>query len=98
MVCDVPGCQEHYGCRLKNKGIQLSPRATASRTQNMRPEPVEPPAFNREIMYDERPGGYKMPILKPDGHVLRRKEYGERRSEITANMRRIRSGAASQGD
>ena len=56
----------------------------------MVPKTVEPPAFNRQIMYDERPGGIKMPILKADGTVLRRKEYGENKKSIDANMRRIR--------
>lgn len=90
-VCNEPGCTEHYGCRLRNKGIQASPKVMSSRTLNMKPTPVEPPAFNKQIMYDERPGGYKMPILKPDGHVLRRKEYGEKRRAIESTIRRLRN-------
>lgn len=94
-ICDIAGCTEHYGCRLRNKGIQLSPTATASRTLNMVPTKVVPPAFNKQIMYDERPDGSKMPILKPNGDVLRRKEYGEKRAQIEANRKRIRQSNPS---
>jgi len=60
----------------------------------MVPTKVVPPAFNKQIMYDERPDGSKMPILKPNGDVLRRKEYGENRHTIEANRKRIRQSAS----
>ena len=69
-LCQVPGCQEHYGCRLQQKGLQVSPKITATRTQNMVPTPAEPPAFNKEIMYDERQNGIKMPLLNEKGDVV----------------------------
>lgn len=94
-VCTIPECTEHYACRLRNKGMQVSPRALATRTHNWRPTPSIPPARNRELMYDHRPDGSMMPILKPDGTHIRRKEYEEKRHQIEANRRRIQSGAAS---
>lgn len=87
-VCREPGCVEHYGCRLRNKGILLSPAATASRSQNMVPTQVDGPAFNREIMRDHR----NMPILKPNGDPVRRKEWGEKRHSITETLRRVKAG------
>lgn len=92
--CD-PGCDVHYGCRLRNKGLQVSPRAQMTKTQNWRPTPSVPPSYNKQIVYDERPGGTKVPVLKADGSVLRRKEFDEKRHTITDTMRRIRT---SQGD
>ena len=38
-------------------------------------------------MYDERPGGKKMPMLKPDGNVLRRHEYERNRRKYDSIMR-----------
>ena len=95
--CEVPRCQEHYGCRLRGKGIQLSNSVTASKTKNWRPSVSVPPAVNAQIMYDERPGGIKMPILKADGSVLRHKEYVENKATIDATRARIRN-STPQGE
>ena len=89
--CHLPSCSAHYACRLRNKGLQVSPKVLFTSTQNWRATPTAPPAFNKEIIYDERPGGFKMPLLKTDGTPLRRKEYGERRAEVTAHLRNTRT-------
>jgi hypothetical protein len=91
MICQIPECMEHYGCRLRKKGIQLSPRATPTATQNWRPTPSEPPSLNAQIIYDERPGGVKMPLMNPDGTLVRHKQWRENRKTIEANIRRIRA-------
>ena len=90
-LCDIPGCDECYACKLRNKGLQVSPRVEATRTQNWRPTPTTPPSVNKQIMYDERPGGYKMPILRPDGDVLRWKEYTEKRHQVESHLRQAHS-------
>jgi len=77
---------------LQQKGLQVSPKITATRTQNMVPTPAEPPAFNKEIMYDERQNGIKMPLLNEKGDVIRRKRYGEKRATIEANLAALRRG------
>lgn len=89
-VCDTEGCTEHYACRLRNKGIRVSAQATPTKTLNMVPTKVEGPSYNKQIIYDERPGGIKMPLLKPSGDVVRRKEWDENRVAIEANRKRIR--------
>jgi hypothetical protein len=86
-ICDIAGCQEHYGCRLRTKGVQVSPRATPNQAQNWRPTPSVPPARNAEILYSERPGGYKSPLLKPDGTPLRRKQYEDNRHHWDSVLR-----------
>lgn len=90
--CDTPDCG-HYACTLRAKGLQVSPRAETTKTQNWRPTKSVPPSRNAQIIYDERPGGYKMPLLKADGSVVRQREYDERKSEITSTIRRIRNTA-----
>jgi hypothetical protein len=90
-LCIIPGCDFHYACKLRNKGMQVSPRAQMSRTQNWRPTPSVPPAYNKQLMYDTRPDGSKMPILTATGDHLRRREYDEKRHQIDATIRRIRN-------
>jgi len=46
-------------------------------------------------MYDERPGGIKMPLLKSDGTIVRQKEWNENRAKFESQLRRTRT---SQGD
>lgn len=95
-ICEIPNCVEHYACRLRNKGLQISPKAQSTRTLNWRPTKSVPPARNKELMYSERPDGSKMPILKSDGEHLRRREYDEKRVKIDNTIRQTRnSGLAS---
>lgn len=95
-ICEIPNCVEHYACRLRSKGLQVSPKAQSTRTLNWRPTKSVPPARNKELMYSERPDGSRMPILKMDGEQLRRKEYDEKRSKIDSIIRQTRdSGLAS---
>jgi hypothetical protein len=89
--CTIEGCTTHYGCRLRAKGLQVSPRAEMTKTQNWRPTPSVPPSRNKEIIYDERPGGVKVPLMKPDGTVVRRKYYDEHKHQITSTLNTIRA-------
>lgn len=88
-ICDIPDCEEHYGCRLRNKGLQISPAATPSR-HNRRKDRVEPPSWNKGILYDERPGGTKMPVMNPDLTPVRMKQASEQRQKINKHLRASR--------
>lgn len=88
-ICDIPNCEEHYGCRLRNKGIQVSPIATPTR-HNRRKDRVEPPSYNKGILYDERPNGTKMPVLNADLSPVRMKQAGEQRHKINDHLRASR--------
>jgi hypothetical protein len=55
-----------------------------------------PPSINKTIIYDERPGGYKMPVLKPDGDVLRWKEYTEKRHKVESHLRHAHSAVQTK--
>lgn len=94
-MCDEPGCHKHYGCQLKNKGIQVSPSATPNRVKNPVPSPMTPPARYSQLMYDERPGGIRVPIMNSNGTHMRGKQFDDNQRSITNNIRRVRSGNAS---
>mgnify|MGYP001177775805 CR=1 FL=1 len=76
---------------MRDKGLQVSPRATPTQAHNMKPTPGKPPAYNREIIYNERPGGIKMPLLNADGSVVRRRQFDREKHKITSTIRRIRT-------
>jgi hypothetical protein len=42
-------------------------------------------------MYDERPGGNRMPLVNPDGTLVRHKQWRENRKAIESSIRRIRN-------
>jgi hypothetical protein len=88
-LCEIPNCEEHYGCRLKSKGLQVSPSATPSR-HNGRRKQVEPPSWNKGILYDERPNGTKMPVMNNDGSPVRMKQASEQRHKINDHLRASR--------
>lgn len=92
-VCDVPGCQEHYGCRLRNKGIHLDPRATPSRRNTIPPARANP-QWEKGVVYQERPGGTQMPVLAPGTlRPMGVKELADNRSGVESAIRRARQGA-----
>lgn len=86
---DTHGCQP---CKLRGwrlgGGMQLAPSATPTKTKRM------PPAgtikgnnsWERPVVTDER----GMPLIDgKDFHLIRQKEYSERRSEIESTRRKI---------
>ena len=90
--CDIPDCDLHYACRLRNKGLQISPRAQSTRTLNWRPTKSVPPAYNKQLMYSDRPDGSKMPMLKGDGTHMYRSEYDRDPKRFDANIRAAHQG------
>lgn len=87
----LPGCSEHYACKLRNQGLQISPRATPNRAQNWRPTPSIPDKTQADLMYDTRADGSKMPILNPNGTHMRRYDYNQDRRKVDEHLRRIHS-------
>lgn len=70
-ICQQPGCTEHYGCRLRAKGVQIGTLATPSRPKKGTLTPTASRPDLAKVVYDERPNGTKMPVLNPDGTVVR---------------------------
>lgn len=87
-------CEDTYGCRLRRKGVQVSPKATPNRRNNIPPRQTFPPSVNKRIIYDERPGGVKMPIITETGAPLRHKRYQENRHKINDQLARVKAGKA----
>jgi len=96
-VCQTPGCRIHYGCELKAKGLQVSPRvgaSTGSRDFTPTLEPP-PPSHYRNVLTEDRPGGFKMPILNPDQSLIRHREAQQRRHDIKDSLARTRAVVAA---
>lgn len=93
--CVVEGCVEHYACRLRNKGLQVSPRAQSTRTLNWRPTPSIPPKSNGALLYDTRPDGSKMPVLREDGSHVYVREAREAGGQVESTIRRIRNSGTA---
>lgn len=84
-MCQVPGCQQHYGCRLRSKGLHVSPRATPNRR---RPEPYrrgQAGAWEKGLALDER----GVPILDEKLTPLNTKTYAEQRHRIDETFRKM---------
>ena len=83
-ICQVPGCDEHFACRLRAKGVNIGPAATPSRPyRNDHLRTITPPRPDlAKVVYDERPNGTKMPILNPDGSPVRVKQAREQASKL----------------
>jgi len=62
-----------------------------TRTQNWKPTVVPPPSHYKNFMYEDRPGGAKMPILNKHGDQMRHREFQSRRSVIEETQRRNRN-------
>jgi hypothetical protein len=82
-----------YGCQLRRKGIQLSPQATPSRANSIPPKQNGgPPGHYKNILTEDRPGGYKMPILGADGHVIRHRQAQRESHKIKDRVAKARAG------
>lgn len=48
--------------------------------------------MGRPLVYQDRPGGHKMPIFKANGDHLRMGEYRHQRHKINDQLARIQAG------
>lgn len=96
MGCPV-GCteHEHYGAKLRAKGVTVAPSATPSQFRHGRIRKPEAPSWEKGIPTEKRPGGTEMPVLNESLRPMRVKEHSERRREIEAARARHRAGSAS---
>lgn len=87
MICQVPGCEEHYACGLREKGVAIAPSATPSRINKVPPRKADP-AWERGRVGEHRAGGTFMPYLDNDMHPMGVYEFQEKRSKVEAQRRR----------
>ena len=94
-VCQVAGCDEHYACRLKAKGIQVHPDALPNRPRKGRLTPTPPNTDLAKVEYDERPNGTRMPILNPDGSPVRKAQAQRQEQKLDEFRRQLHSSNPS---
>lgn len=72
------GCDcGRYACRLRSKGISISPAATPTRRNSVPPTNDRYNGWEKGKAYEERPGGTQMPILSKDGQLIPIKKFNE---------------------
>lgn len=93
--CMVVGCEEHYACRLRAKGLNVSPRLQMTRTLNWRPTVTPPPSHYANIAGERRPDGSFSPYFNPDGSPVRHRQAQREAGKIKDTVQRIRAEAAA---
>lgn len=94
MICTVAGCLEHFACRLRSKGVHVSPRATPSRVANRRQgyRPPPDPAYERGRVGEFRNDGSFMPVLIPGStEPMGLHERMGQRTRVEEGIRRLKS-------
>lgn len=92
-ICRVEGCDIHYGCRLRAKGVSIAPSATPSRFRHT-PRPaseVNKNSWERGIAGEVRPNGSFAPYLNEHREPIRSYEMQNRRHEVETAVRRLKS-------
>lgn len=89
-MCE-PGCEAHYGCQLRSKGINVAPSATPSRRRWVNRKPVAP-SWEKGRAGEHRPDGSFMPYLSPrTGQPMGVKEFSEHRHDFGTQIARLKS-------
>lgn len=83
------GC-DTYGCRLRRKGVQVSPAATPNRQRHVH-RPIVKPSWEAGIAGENRPGGGRMPYLKGNGDPITVKQFANNRGGLTEKLREVRT-------
>jgi hypothetical protein len=85
----------NFACELRRKNVSVAASATPNRVGN-RKQPVvkhaEPPSWEAGRIGHHNKNGTFVPVITERGTHLRVKEYGERRTEIDAILKRKRQG------
>ena len=97
MICQVEGCTEHYGCRLRAKGISLSSAVTSTRTPRLPYRPPRQPSWEKGIEGQHRPDGSFMPVLNDKGNKMGVYEAQTNRKRIETMRQRAASHVPLEG-
>lgn len=84
--CDCPV----YGCRLRRKGLQVSPAATPNRQHHVYRPPTEP-SWEKGTVGENRPGGTRMPYLDGKGDPISVKKFANQRGHLTELLKKVRT-------
>lgn len=98
-VCHQPGCVQHYGCRLRTKGVQFDALQVTTVGRPWRE--MRQPSWEAGVTTDARPDGTVMPLLScadtDAPRAIRTQEYGERRHQVDESIRRLTQASAPTG-
>lgn len=85
--CQPP--DRHYGCELRDKGLQVAPAALPTQAKRHIPPRVhDNNAWERGVKGEHRPGGTFMPYLDEKGNPIRLKRYHENEAKFKDIRRR----------
>lgn len=92
---EVPTGELHYGCRLRSKGVAVT--SAASPTMRSKPGSRQQAmnSWERGVAGEHRPGGGFMPYSGADGQNIGVKEYAERRHEIDARVKDLKTNPSA---
>lgn len=82
-MCEL-GCTQHYGCVLRLKGIQLSPKLKPGEHGPVF-RPVQADQWGKAEARDDR----GLPVLHDNGTRYTLREYSEKRSRIEAGWAQL---------
>lgn len=90
--CPV-GCTEHdhYGARLRAKGVSVSPSATPTRFRHGGLRTPADNAWERGIVTETRADGSVAPMLDEHLRPIHVKKYADRRREFDSERARLAS-------
>lgn len=91
-ICEIEGCEDHFACRLRAKGLSYSSKATpTARVHKVLPRTPDP-AWERGIVGEHRPDGSFMPYLAPDTRSpLRVHQHAGIRSDVAEQVTRLKT-------
>lgn len=97
-TCHVPGCQAHYGCRLRNKGVQTRAGLPGNRRGGRGRYTTDTNcSWEAGVAGERRADGGFMPYLGADLHPIPIKAYGENRHALDNERHRLANTTVPEG-
>ncbi|QBI19349.1 hypothetical protein ER308_07185 [Egibacter rhizosphaerae] len=77
-----------FACKAAT--VMLSPQATPTRRNAVRPQRTRYNRWEAGVAHEDRPGGFQMPIINSKGHEVGVKQYADYRGRFEQARRRVR--------
>jgi len=83
-----------YACKLRAKGVSVSPKATPTQHNRKAPAPHTNNSWEKGVAGENRGGGTFMPYLGADGKPLPIKERSAAESKVKTLRQRLQASAS----